>query len=493
MPIAFIRRHPFASAAAAAALILLAFVVFMPAARPSRQLVREIAAPDHVWHVDPATGLRRYIGSGADAEAVIAATARPMDEAEAGGFARDAKGRAWFVHDDGRKRERVPEGDAAVRFLIARSRELSRNDLKEILVAGDSPEWLVPPPGYRAEIVAGGLTRPRVLDWDPAGRLVVSEHVERGRITAYGIDAEGRLHPDVILDGRSRGRTNLFNAHGFAFLGGRLYVASEHVLESWPYDARTASARGDGRLELELSPGSDRFAGQGHRTRTVVAGSDGKLYLSIGSSCDACADLDLDAYAVVKRLSPGGRAVETFARGLRNAVFLVEDRARGLWWANEMGRDDLGEELPPDELNVLAKGKDYGWPLCYGDRVRTPDAGEGACDATEPASHAYPAHTAPLGLRLIPASFRPDWEGDLLVAEHGSTIRERSVAGYKIVRLDLDPDGNVLGEEDVVTGFLKGMNVPAGRPVDLQFGPDGALYVTDDHAGVIHRIRKVGQ
>lgn len=516
MALAFLRRHLFGfllgAAVVLAAIILLMIIV--PEAERSQHLVREIAAPDHVWYVDPATGLRRYIGSEADAAAVIAATAQRIPEAELkripkgafgslsagsgtaerwrGRFLSGPDGEVWFVHDASRWRTKVPLGSGGVvPFLIARSRELGRGELRDIPVAADSPEWLVVPEGYEADIIAGPLSHPRVLGWDPAGRLVVSEYLERGRITAYDRKADGGFAPNVIVDGRSRGLSNLFNAHGFAFLGGRLYVASEHVLESWAYDAASGRVQGESRLELELPPGSDQFAGQGHRTRTLVAGTDGKLYLSIGSSCDSCATLDRDEYAVIKRLDPAGGKTETVATGLRNAVFFTEDSARGLWWANEMGRDDLGEELPPDELNVIRTGKDYGWPHCWGDRQPAPGAPDpAACAATEPPVYHYLAHSAPLGLRIVPASFNPAWEGDLLTAFHGSTLRKNTVAGYAIARVDLDASGRPLGQEDVITGFLKGMNVPAGRPVDLLFGPDGTLYVTDDHAGVIHRIRK---
>lgn len=478
----------------------------------SRVLVREIAAPDHVWYVEPETGARHFMGSEADATAVIDRFARDVSDgaldeiprwpfsaefgndavdAARGRFLRDAKGNIWFVHDVTGRRVRVRGGKRRLTTLISMSAEYARPDLRNIPVSGDSPDWLVVPHGYEADIIAGKLNRPRVLGWDPAGRLVFSELDERGRVTALEPDGAGGFRPRVILDGRTHGLTNLFNAHGFAFLGGRLYVASEHVLESWRYDAGTGTVSGGSRMVAGLPPNVSDFPGQGHNTRTVIAGSDGKLYLSIGSSCDGCYDLDPHAYAVLNRIDPASGRIDTFATGLRNTVFFIEGRERGAFLGNDMGRDDLGEELPHDELNALLQGRDYGWPGCYDDRKAVPGTpSPETCAATEPPLHAYAAHAAPLGLRYVPASFHSEWAGDILVAQHGSVIRKRSVAGYKIVRLKLDAEGRPIGEEDAVTGFLRGENVPAGRPVDLLFGPDGALYITDDHAGVVHRIRK---
>jgi len=491
----------------------LAFAAASGVPGSSRYLVREIAAPDHVWYVDRDGGARFFMGSDAQAEAVIGRFARGVSDQDLakipqwpfqaapgdagfdawrGRFLRDPKGAFWYVHDLAGRRVRLPSR-GIVKALISMSKEYSRTDLKTIPVSGDSPDWLTVPAGYEADIIAGTLDHPRVLGWDPAGRLVFSELTERGKIIALEPDGEGGFRRRVILDGTKQGLTNLFNAHGFAFLGGRLYVASEYMLESWAYDPKTGTVQGDSRKVIDLPPNASVFPGQGHNTRTVVAGRDGKLYLSIGSSCNGCYDLDPDAFAMIKQIDPASGKVETFATGLRNTVFFLESaKEPGVLVGNDMGRDDLGEDIPPDEFNIIRKGLVYGWPGCYGDRTPAPDdKTPETCASTEPPAYAYDAHAAPLGLRYIPASFKQDWTGDLLVAQHGSVVRKNSVAGYKIIRLKLDASGKPIGQEDAITGFLRGENVPAGRPVDLLFAPDGTLYITDDHAGVIHRVRKV--
>lgn len=258
---------------------------------------------------------------------------------------------------------------------------------------------------------------------------------------------------------------------------------------AWEYDVAAGEVVGNGELVIELPPGTGTFAGQGHKTRTLVEGSDGLLYLSIGSNCDHCVD-DLERYAGIWRLDTGTGKMEAFARGLRNTVFFVESGTPGVFYGNDMGQDDLGEELPPDELNLLVSGGQYGWPYCYGDRVPVDPADEPVCAETVAPAFAYAAHSAPLGIRRVPEAFSGAWAGDLLVAQHGSVIRADSIAGYKIVRVRLDAEGMPVREDDTIVGFVRGDNIPFGRPVDMIFGPDGTLYVTDDHAGVIHRIRK---
>jgi glucose/arabinose dehydrogenase len=163
-------------------------------------------------------------------------------------------------------------------------------------------------------------------------------------------------------------------------------------------------------------------------------------------------------------------------------------------WATEMGRDFLGDELPPDEINIVREDKNYGWPLCYGKRVLDLDfvdesqAKGVTCANTEPSHIDLPAHVAPLGLAFIPANsnWPEEYWGDLLVAYHGSWNRSTPI-GYKVARLKLDESGAYKGAEDFITGWLTSEGA-LGRPVDLKFDAKGNLYISDDKAGVVYRV-----
>jgi glucose/arabinose dehydrogenase len=192
-----------------------------------------------------------------------------------------------------------------------------------------------------------------------------------------------------------------------------------------------------------------------------------------------------------------------FARGLRNTVFMATDPVRGEVWGTDNSRDLLGDDIPPDEINILQKGRDYGWPLCYGQNVHDSDfdkKGSAAiCEGKAEAHIEIQAHSAPLGLAFIPEEGWPEEMGnDLLVAYHGSWNRS-APTGYKIVRFDLDqrsraPYGGPIG---FAAGFLPPTSTDEGdaigRPVDILAEPGGIAYVSDDRAGAVYRIARVAE
>lgn len=230
--------------------------------------------------------------------------------------------------------------------------------------------------------------------------------------------------------------------------------------------------------------------GGGHFTRTLEFGPDGRLYVSIGSSCNVCEESD-PRRAAIYSMNKDGSDFKLFAKGLRNTVFFTWHPKTGKMWGTDMGRDLLGDDLPPEEINIIEESKDYGWPICYGNKVHDTDFDKkqyfrDPCEDTVAAHVEMPAHSAPLGLAFIPKDFgRADWEDDLIVAFHGSWNRTEPT-GYKLVRVKLDDNGNFEGMEDFITGWLQG-NTSYGRPVDVVFhGED--LYVSDDKAGMVYKI-----
>ena len=345
---------------------------------------------------------------------------------------------------------------------------------------------LAVPDGFAISTFAEGLERPRVLTFDSQGTLVVSDQ------KAGAVYALPDANQDGVADTQVTVADNLADPHGLLFLNDReLLIAEEGQIGRWFYDVSNHTAVFDKKITDLPTNGS-------HVTRTLQKGPNNKLYVSVGSSCNVCHETDPHR-ATMLRMNFDGSQVERWAWGLRNTVFFVPNPAKpDQFWGNEMGRDLLGDELPPDELNIIPTSGDapgdYGWPNCYGDSQVDPFGGLSiSCQTkTRGSFYDYPAHHAPLGLRFIPEDegWPKEWEGDLLVSWHGSWNRSEK-AGYKVIRLELDDQQKVVAIDDFVTGFLQGKNDVIGRPVDLLFGPGGMLYLSDDGNGRIYRIQPV--
>ena len=271
--------------------------------------------------------------------------------------------------------------------------------------------------------------------------------------------------------------------HGLAFYDGYLYLAEENRVSRYSY-------QGDGKVGAREVIVENLPAG-GHISRTLGFGPSNNMYVSIGSSCNVCEERDRRRAAIVE-YNPDGSGGRVFAEGTRNAVGFVFHPVTGDIWATENGRDLLGDDVPPDEINILREGQHYGWPLCYGKNIPEPEFNNpDRCTTTTESLHDVQAHSAPLGLRFIDSpQFPEEWQGDLLVAYHGSWNRTVPT-GYKVVRLTVD-GSKIVAEEDFIHGWLLDNGTAVGRPVDLIFGPkEGALYISDDKAGVIYRVTKV--
>lgn len=155
-----------------------------------------------------------------------------------------------------------------------------------------------------------------------------------------------------------------------------------------------------------------------------------------------------------------------------------------------MGRDFLGDDLPPDEINIVTQDGHYGWPFCYGKEIRDLNFEtqfQFDCGKTEPSLIDIPAHSAPLGLAFIPPSWPEEFQYNLLVAFHGSWNRSIPT-GYKLYLYKLDQDGNYLGKRDFVSGWLTQNNEVLGRPADIFVNKKGVIFVSDDKRGVIYKI-----
>ncbi|HEY0979252.1 MAG TPA: PQQ-dependent sugar dehydrogenase, partial [Candidatus Paceibacterota bacterium] len=335
----------------------------------------------------------------------------------------------------------------------------------------------------------------RVITRDPKAVIVVSQTKEGKVVALPDYDGNGIAdEPRTILSGLSQPHGILFDC---PYTGNEsadqdactLYVAETGALKSYAYDADTLTATY--KETLATFP-----TGNGHYTRTLLMHPDGNtLLISIGSSCNVC-DEESPLRATVQALDLRTKQLAPYATGLRNTVFMATNPVDGSIWGTDNGRDVIGDDIPPDEVNVLRPGADYGWPVCYGKNVPDTDFESkkgNVCPASVPSTIDLPAHSAALGIAFIPEEGWPEeMRHDLLIAYHGSWNRSEPT-GYKVVRIELDQQARYAGgaQHDFLTGFLApGADEDAaiGRPVALLAEPGGTLFVSDDRAGAIYRI-----
>lgn len=345
------------------------------------------------------------------------------------------------------------------------------------------------PDGFRLAVFAEGMTAPRDLALDERATLLVSDTAAGTVLALADNNGDGRADEIVTVV------SGLKNPHGIVQVcrpDCYLYVAEENTLRRYSYDPETRRVS-DPAVLAEL-PGGGK-----HVTRSLLyltPPEGDRLLVSIGSSCDACREENA-LRATVQEVDLKTGKLTLFAAGLRNSVFFAQQPVTGDIWATEMGRDGLGDDLPPDELNILTAGRNYGWPICYGKNIHDEEFDANVyirnpCqEPTEAASHIdLEAHVAPLGLAFVPEEGWPEgWAHHVLVAEHGTTQAEVR-RGYRIVRMPLDPQGNPTGEQqDFITGFLPDPDGdPIGRPADLMIFPGGTLFFSDDAAGRVYRL-----
>ncbi len=223
-------------------------------------------------------------------------------------------------------------------------------------------------PGFSIHIFAKNLGVARVLAWDPQGTLLVSIP-SQGKVVALP-DRNG----DGVADETRTVLTGLDKPHGLAFRDGKLYVAQTGEVDVYAYDP--AAFRATDKKNLFDLPANGI-----HYTRTIGFGPDGRLYVSVGSDCNVCVEKDPRRTKILVA-NPDGTDLKEFASGLRNTVFFTWHPTTHELWGNDMGRDLLGDDIPPDEINILKEGKFYGWPYCYGKNIvdREFDTGTGAAE-----------------------------------------------------------------------------------------------------------------
>ncbi len=336
------------------------------------------------------------------------------------------------------------------------------------------------PSGFRIAVYAGDVPGARQMAVGPAGVVFVGSRPE-GKVYAV-VDRDGDNRADqvhVVASG-------LNSPSGIAFRDGSLYVAAVNRI------LRVRDVARDLAHPPKPEVVSDAYPSDAHHGWKFLAfGPDGRLYVPVGAPCNICTPPG-PLHATITRIDLAGGRPEVVARGVRNSVGFDFDPASGDLWFTDNGRDWLGDDQPPDELNRLTKvGEHFGFPFCHGNGIRDPEhnAGRPCGEFTPPARELGP-HVAALGMRFYTGRMFPEkYRGGVFIAEHGSWNRSTPI-GYRVSFVKIE-NGRATSYESFASGWLKG-STASGRPADVLVMPDGALLVSDDKAGRIYRISYAG-
>jgi glucose/arabinose dehydrogenase len=299
--------------------------------------------------------------------------------------------------------------------------------------------------------------------------------------SVYAVVPRGDAQPDVI-----ELVTGLDAPNGIAYHDGDLYVAEiSRVLVYRDVMNRLSGLASPDVLDVALP--QERH----HGWRYIAFGPDSKLYVGVGAPCNIC-DRDAEGFAQIWRMNPDGSGKETFARGIRNTVGFTWHPDTGDLWLTDNGRDMLGDDLPPDELNVASRpGMHFGYPYCHGGDYPDPELGEGKdCSEFVPPVQKLGPHVAALGVRFYTGEQFPEaYRGQVFIAEHGSWNRSKKI-GYRVMMVTLEA-GMPVDYAVFADGWLRKDEV-SGRPVDLLVMPDGSMLLSDDQGGKLFRIAYEG-
>jgi glucose/arabinose dehydrogenase len=275
--------------------------------------------------------------------------------------------------------------------------------------------------------------------------------------------------------------------NGLAFRNGDLYVAEVNRILKFSDISDRLTDPGDPEVVFDGYP-TERH----HGWKYIAFGPDGRLYVPVGAPCNICKSDEI--YASITSINPDGTDLRMEQHGVRNTVGITWHPETEEIWFTDNGRDMLGDDIPACELNhASTRGQHFGYPYCHQGDLPDPDFGvERACkEFTAPAANLGP-HTAPLGLEFVKSTMFPEeYSNAILMAEHGSWNRTKKI-GYRISMVDED-DGKASNYRPFIDGWLNEESDEVwGRPVDLEWMPDGSLLISDDFADVIYRVTYKG-
>ena len=340
------------------------------------------------------------------------------------------------------------------------------------------------PAGFTITKFAENLNKPRMIAVHTDGTVYVTDR-DRGTVTMLrDTNNDGKSDQQQVVATKDQ-------MHGIALRDNTAYLVTVN-------EVYTANINKDGTLgELKMIARDLPDGGQ-HPNRTIEFGPDGMLYVSVGSTCNACGETR-EENATMLQMRPDGSSRRIFAKGLRNTIGFDWHPQTGELWGFDHGIDWLGDNTQEEELNKIEDGSDYGWPYVYEDGkpnlADEPPKGmtwEEYAKKTKFPAITYTAHSAPMDMIFYRGNqFPQEYRGDAFVALRGSWNRSEP-AGYKVVRVRFQ-NGQPTAIEDFVTGFLVDNNqAQFARLVGLAALRDGSLLVTDDENGVVYRVAYTG-
>jgi glucose/arabinose dehydrogenase len=354
----------------------------------------------------------------------------------------------------------------------------------------DMVKLLKVPDGWEVKVAAAGLGRPRMMYNGPNGELYVTRR-DAGDVLML-TDENGDNVFDKIV-------TVLYpfkGVHGITIRNGWMYLCNNNELRRYKIGA-------DGMLSNQQVLINDLPSGGQHPNRTIEFGPDGHLYISIGTLCNDCKESDNEAASMLQVDTATWKRT-IYASGLRNTIGFDFHPATGVLWGVDNGSDGKGNKWPPEEVNRIEKGGNYGYPFAYGnkevDQSREDPPGdtkEQWVKTTVPATLGLAAHMAPIGFTFFDnniSSIPADYQGDALVCWHGSWNRSKPV-GFKVQRIRFS-NGEAVGAEDFITGFLKPgflffkRKARFGRPAGVTVTPKGVVYISDDANGIVYSVTR---
>jgi len=331
------------------------------------------------------------------------------------------------------------------------------------------------PPGFRIAVFAGGIVNPRQMALGANGTLFVGTLRTRSVYAIIDRNGDGVADDGLVL------LTGLVAPNGVAFKDGALYVGDAWRILRYDDIEKNLDKPPKPVVVYEGYPHDAH-----HGWKYLGFGPDGFLYVPVGAPCNVCEKPA--PYASITRLKPDGTGLEVFAHGIRNSVgFDWDPKTKDLWFTDN-GRDNLGDDVPPDELNHAPKaGMDFGFPYCHGNGIVDPDLGAGHdCAKTTPPAVELGGHVASLGMKFYTGKMFPEeYRNQIFIAEHGSWNRTKPI-GYRVVVAH--PGEGEKRAQIFAEGWLADSGRAWGRPTDVVVAPDGALLVSDDTANAIYRI-----
>ncbi len=334
------------------------------------------------------------------------------------------------------------------------------------------------PAHFKIEVYADNVEDAREMALSPSGVLYVGTREDK----VYAILDTNKDHKaDEVITIAN----DLNTPNGVAFRNGNLYVAEINRIIKFP-DIEADLHHPPKPVVLNYSYPSDRH----HGPRFIRFGPDGKLYVPVGAPCNIC--LPDERHGILTTINPDGSGYEVYAKGIRNTVGFDWDPLTKELWFTDNGRDMLGDNLPPDELNHAPHpGMNFGFPYVYGNNIPNPEFAEKDKNLdlnkfTQPAQDLGP-HVASLGMSFYTGDMFPaEYKNQIFIAEHGSWNRSHKI-GYRITVVKLNQKRQPVSYTPFAYGWLNGEKV-SGRPVDVIFMHDGSMLVSDDYAGIIYRI-----